>query len=282
MVENWGEARCLVRYSSYIHLLCVCDPRHLMLPRSVTRLLKSLGRFRDPKPLSLDEWAEHHRPRVMADVQRVLPYIPDGSNFVDVGANVGLFTECILQERPGCAAVLFEPVLRYYERCSQRFEGNPRVQVIHAGLGAEADTATIYKPRHNFGGNTIVRELFFDRSELAQLKSDTPFDEEEVKIEVFSDVAEQLGITDISFVKTDAEGHDHAVLAGMLPWLATQAMKPVILAELLAEFYHPHWAEQAAALDGLTRVGYAECDLSRMEKIDDILLFPSDYSHPEC
>ena len=252
-----------------------------MLPRSVTRLLKSLGRLRDPKPLSLDEWAEHHRPRVEADVQRVLPYIPDGSRFVDVGANVGLFTECILQERPGCAAVLFEPVLRYYERCSQRFEGNPRVQVIHAGLGAEASTATIYKPRHNFGGNTIVRELFFDRSELAQLKSETPFDEEEVTIEVFSEVAERLGIANVSFVKTDAEGYDHAVLAGMLPWLDTQETKPVILAELLAEFFHPNWDEQAAALEGLTRVGYDECDLSRMEKIDDILLFPTTYVQPE-
>jgi hypothetical protein len=28
-------------------------------------------------------------------------------------------------------------------------------------------------------------------------------------------------------------------------------------------------------------VGYDECDLSRMEKIDDILLFPSGYRHPE-
>lgn len=252
-----------------------------MLPRSVTRLLKSLGRLRDPKPLSLDEWAEHHRPRVMSDVQRVLPYIPDGSRFVDVGANVGLFTECILQERPGCEAFLFEPVRRYYERCAQRFEGNPRVRVVHAGLGAEASTATIYKPRHNFGGNTIVPELFFDRSELAQLKSETPFDEEEVTIEVFSEVAERLGIANVSFVKTDAEGHDYAVLAGMLPWLATQETKPVILAELLAEFYHPHWNEQAAALEGLTQVGYAERDLSRMEKIDDILLFPTTYVHPE-
>ena len=246
-----------------------------MLPRSVTRLLKSIGRLRDPRPLSLDEWAEHHRPRVMADVQRVLPYIPDGSLFVDVGANVGLFTECILQERPQCEAILFEPVRRYYERCAQRFEDNPRVRLVHAGLGAEASTTTIFKPRHNFGGNTIVRELFFDRSELAQLKSDTPFDEEEVTIEVFSEVAARLGISDVSFIKTDAEGHDHAVLAGMLPWLETQETKPVILAELLAEFYHPHWDSQVAALEGLTRVGYAECDLSRMEKIDDILLFPS-------
>lgn len=252
-----------------------------MLPRTVTRFLKSLGRLRDPKPLSLDEWAEHHRPRVMADVQRVLPYIPDGSRFVDVGANVGLFTECVLQERPNCEAFLFEPVRRYYERCRQRFEDNPRVQVIHAGLGSEAGRATIFKPRHNFGGNTIVRELFFDRSELAQLKSETPFDEEEVPIEVFSDVAERLGIADVSFIKTDAEGHDHAVLAGMLAWLETQATKPVILAELLAEFYHPHWDQQAAALEGLTRVGYRECDLSQMQKIDDILLFPSEYKQPE-
>ena len=66
-----------------------------------------------------------------------------------------------------------------------------------------------------------------------------------------------------------------------LAWLATQETKPVILAELLAEFFHPNWDEQAAALEGLTRVGYDECDLSQMEKIDDILLFPSGYVQPE-
>ncbi len=252
-----------------------------MLSRTVTRLLKSLGRLRDPKPLTLDEWAEHHRPRVVADVQRVLPFIPDGSRFVDVGANVGLFTESILQERPNCEAILFEPVQRYHERCLQRFEGNPRVQVIHSGLGAQAGDATIFKPRHNFGGNTIVRELFFDRSELAQLKSETPYDEEQVSIEVFSEVAQRLGIEDVSFIKTDAEGHDHAVLAGMVAWLATQKSKPVILAELLAEFYHPHWDLQQTTLQELQRVGYREVDLSQMEKIDDILLFPSEYPIPE-
>ncbi len=249
-----------------------------MLPRPLSRILKTLGRLKDPRPLTLDQWAEHHRPRVMRDVERVLPYVPNGSRFVDVGANVGLFTECLLQHRPDCEAFLFEPVLRYYERCVQRFSGNPKVHIVHAGLGAESSQATIYKPRHNFGGNTIVPELFFDRGEHAQLKSETPYDEEQVTIEVFSDAAARLAIEGVSFVKTDAEGHDYAVLAGMVPWLATQETKPVILSELLAEFFHPHWKDQVSALKGLEAVGYAGVDLEGMDKIDDILIFPKGHS----
>lgn len=246
-----------------------------MLPR-LSRLLKSIGRLRDPRPLSLDEWAEHHRPRVRRDVQRVLPHIPEGGTFVDIGANVGIFTDCVLEERPQARAFLFEPVRRYYERAVERFADNPRVRVVHIGLGEAPGQATIYKPRHNFGGNSIVREIVFDRTESAQLRKDTPLDEEQIELRPFSDLARELGIGDVDFVKTDAEGYDYAVLEGMLPWLRERSRLPVILAELLARHFHPRWERQSAVVAEIVALGYREIDLERLAKIDDVLFLPSE------
>lgn len=247
-----------------------------MAPSRFTRLLKWIGRLRDPRSLNLDEWVEHHRSRTEADVRRVLPHVPDGGCFVDIGANVGLFSECLLAERPGCEAWLFEPVERFYEACRARFAENPRVRVRHTGLGEAARTAIIYKPRHNFGGNTIVPELAFDRGPYAQWKEDTPFDEEEIRLATFTQLAREIEIGEVDLVKIDAEGYDYAVLEGMLDWLRERRRKPVIIAELLAEYFHPRWERQAAVVEELVALGYREVDLSDMAMIDDVLFIPRD------
>lgn len=246
-----------------------------MVLRSVSRLLKTLGRLRDPRPLTLDEWAEHHRPRVRREVERVLPHVPDGGTFVDVGANVGLFTEMVLERRPACTAILFEPVRCYCERARERFAGNPRVTVHNLALGAEPGRMTIYKPRHNFGGNCLLPELVFDRREgMAQLKADTPIDEEEVEVAVFSDFAREHGIGDVDFVKTDAEGFDAWVLEGMLPWLGERGRLPVLLAELLHPDFNPNPERQTRVVRELAALGFSELDEQRMGKIDDVLFLP--------
>ena len=61
-----------------------------MVLDKVTRLLKKLGRLRDPRPFTLDEWIAHHRVQVRQDVQRVLPFVSAAGTVVDIGANVGL------------------------------------------------------------------------------------------------------------------------------------------------------------------------------------------------
>ena len=238
------------------------------------KFLKKLGRMADPRPWTLEEWMERHRPRVQKDVEAIVRFVPEGGRFVDIGANVGMFTECLLERRPGCEAFLFEPVSEYFERCKARFAHDPRVQVFPFGVGPEAGRHTIYKPQHNYGGNSLVEELCFDERENAETRSDTVWSTEEIELVNFSEFAAKQGIGDIDFAKTDTEAYDYAVLQSMLPWLRERSRLPAILSEMLSPTFHTRAKEQAEVVQALVELGYQDVELPTHPKVFDVLFVP--------
>lgn len=251
-----------------------------MVLEKVSRLLKKLGTLRQPPTDSLEQWVERHRRLVQEDVQRLLPYVPERGTIVDIGANVGLFTECLLAERPGARALLFEPVRRYHEHCLERFAGRDEVEIFRLGVGNEAGPITIYKAAHNYGANSVMEDIMFDRRENSEVRENTVIEAEEIEMVVFSEFARERGIGDVDLVKTDTEGFDFAVLEGMLPWLRERGRLPVILSELLAKDYHPRWDRQEAVVREIVALGYHPVDLQEMSKVEDVLFVPLDRPAP--
>ena len=243
--------------------------------RLLDRLLRRLSARRNERP-DLEAWRRRHLPALAREVARVLPHVPErGAAIVDVGANLGEFTAQLLKARPDARAWLFEPVHDLYERCRDRFADNPRVVVEPFALAHENGSATIWKARHNPGGNSLVYDLMFDRRDVAEVTEKTVHDEERIEHRVFSEYAREKGIEHVDLIKTDTEGFDYRVLEGMLAFLQSCHPLPVILSELMEERYHPFWQDQLAVVQHLYALGYAEVDLSRMKKIDDILFVPA-------
>ena len=252
------------------------QPRQPLLPRFVARLrrLRHELFFRAP---SETEWEERLE-RIVADtVVESLRWIPEQGSFLDVGANIGVYAEGVLRARPKARAWLFEPVRTYYDRCRQRFEGRPEVVVENLALGDETGEATIWKLKHNPGGNTLVHELA-ERWRLAnagfEKESAMHFRPETVQCRVFDDYAREHKIDRVDFVKSDTEGFDYRVLRGMLGFLARCDPKPVILAELWRSDVFPDYAGQMSVLDSLYALGYAPVDLSGMKLAQDFLFVP--------
>lgn len=215
------------------------------------------------------EWERQLEEIVAENVARALPYIPkEHPVMVDVGANDGIFTDNILRQRPGCTAYLFEPVTDHYERCVQRFAQNPRVTVEHFGLGDKNEQLSIWKPRHNPGGNTMVADI------ASQFTHYMDFDEEKVQCRIFSEYAREKDLKRADFIKTDAEGFDYRVLKGMLGFLERCDPKPVILSELMAQRLHNDWQGQLDVLESLYAMGYQRVDLEGMDTVDDFLFIP--------
>jgi len=243
--------------------------------KSLNRLRSWIGRWRDPRPRTIEEWARKHEVTVVRDVERIVEFVPEEDGvFVDVGANIGLFSEHLLERRPNSRAWVFEPVGEYFDRCRERFDDNSNVVVEQIAIGDKNGEAKIWKAGHNYGANSMVEEIMFDRREVAEVNESTVIDEETIQCRVFDDYAREHGIEHVDFIKTDTEGYDHAVLRGMLPFLARSERKPVIFAELLAEHYHPHWDKQVAVIEELYELGYQEVDLGSLIKIDDVLFLP--------
>lgn len=229
---------------------------------------------------SLAEWERWHDPVVRRSVERVLPHLPDGGTFLDIGANVGLFAKHLHEARPRATGILFEPVRAYYARCVERFQGVPGLRIVHAALGDEDRTATIYKAAHNPGANSLMEDIMFDRRPNSMVSEDTVIESEEVTLHHAGRWLDAAGITHVDFVKSDTEGYDFAVLRGLIPWMERTGCRPAILVELLDESYHPRAADQRAALDELVRLGYAPVDLAALGgQVGDALLLPRDAAH---
>ena len=250
-------------------------PPHPPRPMRLPLLDRLLRRLKGGERADLEAWEQKHRQTVRADLAEVLPHLPEAPVFIDAGANIGLFTEELLVRRPAARGYLFEPVAEVRARCAERFACDPRVRIVGCALSDHAGRATIYKARYNPGGNSLEADLMFDRRDVAEVEANPDHESEEVELLVFDDWVRGEGLERVDFIKTDCEGHDHAVLRGMLGFLEASEARPPILCELLRPDYHTAAAEQAEVLERLRALGYRVPDLAAMpDKVGDFLLLP--------
>ncbi|MDF1838650.1 MAG: FkbM family methyltransferase [Planctomycetota bacterium] len=228
-----------------------------------------------PQGPDLNEWAEKHRSVVDETLQQVLHRIPREGLILDVGANVGLFTEQLRKHRPECQYLLFEPVQRYFDICEKRFAGVADVQVLNLALSSANEKRSIFKAAHNPGGNSVLTEIMFDRRENSEVTERTVVEEESIECRRFDDLAEERGIKSVAFVKIDTEGFDFAVLQGLYDFIETSGQRPAILTELMSEDYHPFWREQREIIERYVSLGYGPVDFDQLPKIGDVLLTPN-------
>ena len=238
--------------------------------------IRKLGAWRDPKPQSLEEWAERHRTVVRETLALIGDWIPQNGIIMDVGANIGLFTEELLRLRPQAQFHLFEPVQKYFAECEQRHAGDAHVTLWRLALSNTNETRPIFKAKHNPGANSVMPEIMFDRRENSMVQPDTIVEEETIECVRFSDWAPGQGIDSVAFIKIDTEGFDYAVLKGLREFLEATDVLPPILTELLSEDYHPLWHEQHEALEALFALGYSRFDEQDLPKVGDVLLIPKD------
>ncbi|MEZ5974846.1 MAG: FkbM family methyltransferase [Planctomycetota bacterium] len=240
--------------------------------RSLARRLKAL---RDPRPKTLDEWAEAHRHVVQATLDLIDPWLPRQGLVLDVGANVGLFTEELKRRRPAVRIEAFEPVERYHAECARRLAPLQGARLWKLALSNANETRPIFKAAHNPGANSVVPEIMFDRRENSMVQPDTVVEEEHIECVRFSDWGPAQGIQRADFIKIDTEGFDYAVLEGLVPFLRDSENLPPILTELLCRDYHPFWDRQEAVLRELFALGYSAFDLDALPKVGDVLLLPA-------
>lgn len=215
------------------------------------------------------EWEARVRRVVQDTVRTALPWIPrENACVLDIGANIGLFTEEILKHRPTAQVWMFEPVHSHHAACVRRFAANPRVRVESFALGDRSFAGRIWKPKHNPGGNVIDEEI------VERRRGYMDFRPEEIEVRIFDEYARQHGIERIDFIKSDTEGYDHRVLRGILPFLKRTGARPPIIAELLREDIHPEYASQTEVLEELYGLGYERVDLSGMQDVQDFLFLP--------
>lgn len=196
--------------------------------------------------------------------------------FLDIGANVGAFSRVLRQRRPDVRGILFEPVVKYAEICRERFADDDQIEVVNIALGDENGERTIFMAPHNYGANSLVKEIMHDRRPEAFVRPDTVIEEETITLRRAADFLAERGIEHLDVIKSDTEGYDYAVLDGLRPWLVRTGCRPAILAEVLQEDFHPLVEKQRAALEEIFKLGYGRVDVDEELNwlVGDVLLIP--------
>jgi len=193
----------------------------------------------------------------------ILSYLDDNSVLVDVGANIGDYTNSVFQHRK-CFCYLFEPVPQYYKQCCLRFVGNQMVYVENCALGSTNCKVKINVDSQNPGWNTfeVEKTLNYNMTQV------------EVDVVRFDDYAEKNNIDRIDVMKIDVEGNEYSVFKGMHKTLESLKTKPAIVLEVGWGVSHPRWNLEVEEFEYLFSIGYKKFDYNSIDKTMDILILP--------
>jgi FkbM family methyltransferase len=130
---------------------------------------------------------------------------------VDVGGNIGAYTQEVLARFPQAEVHVFEPAPKNVAILRQKFAGNPRVTLQDCALGSETGTAVLFADTPGSGMASLTRR----RLEHFGIRFDH---QDTVRRERFEDYwMSALGGRVIDLVKLDVEGHELEVLKGFGP-----------------------------------------------------------------
>lgn len=134
----------------------------------------------------------------------------------DVGANIGQSSDAYLILYPSAEIYSFEPIAASFQELQNSAGLNPRVHCLKLALGSKEGVGKMLSD----GIETTNRIL--TETDLALNDKDKPI--ENVDISTLDEFCSSQGISQISYLKIDAEGGDLAVLQGAANMLLSQGI----------------------------------------------------------
>lgn len=174
----------------------------------------------------------------------------DGDTFVDVGANIGLFS--MLASRwvgPHGRVIAFEPSRRECERLRYHVSHNSlaNVEVVQAAAGDHEGTAVLHvADAHHAGLNTFEEQFVYSNVEEAYT--------EVVPVTRIDGLVFGRSLSRVHAMKIDVEGGEHAVVAGARQTIARD--RPALLLEVAGAASSPDHPGRLGIETFLGSLGY--------------------------
>ena len=132
--------------------------------------------------------------------------LPRGvSCFVDIGGNLGEYSEEVLSRYPDSRITIFEPAVVNCSILCDKFFCHPNVKIIQSALSDCKGVMPLYADAPGSGGASLVkRELDHFGIQVSEV--------EKVNVNRFDEIWNERGIIDL--VKIDVEGFELLVLKG--------------------------------------------------------------------
>jgi FkbM family methyltransferase len=164
-------------------------------------------------------------------IQLVAPYT---NTFIDVGANVGNWTNMFLKHSPyNVTGILFEPSVDAVAQLKVRFSQHPQLEIVDVAIADTQGNMPFYEQPNSGEGSTLVRELRSSAKAARRVTIST------LDLEMYN-----RGFDSIDFLKVDTEGYDLRVLHGASGLLSRQQIG------LIQFEYNSMWASANSTLAG--------------------------------
>jgi FkbM family methyltransferase len=184
---------------------------------------------------------------------------PHCKTFIDVGANIGDWTELFLHYRSDCKGMLFEPGNTAFKKLAEKFAQLSNIEIIQAAVGSESGYIDFFEEPNAGITSSIVKNFASINATLIHTQI-TTLDAELVTKNWDS----------VDYLKIDTEGFDYQVLLGVKDCLSKNKFG------FIQFEYNQPWASANATLLGalnfLDQHGYS-CYLIRSDG-----LYELDYS----
>ena len=124
--------------------------------------------------------------------------LSESSLVVDLGGYMGDFADNI-HKKYGCKVLVFEPNPNFFEKCKERFQKNPKVQVFNYGIADVNDDL--------FLSDAADGSSFFTGDTLDENKTGAL-----CKARRYSDIIKELEINEIDLIKINIEGAEFPLI----------------------------------------------------------------------
>ena len=142
------------------------------------------------------------------------------SNFIDVGAFKGKYTDLILKMNNNCKILMIEPQKKYYSFLKEKYNNNNQIEISRIGLSKKKELLDLRVNKHEI---TSTFSKFNEKNRYLNYKAilfdsnlknmTTSF--ENVQVYPLSQILEEKNIRSVDLIKIDTEGHEYEVLIGI-------------------------------------------------------------------
>tara|TARA_B100000686_G_C16784286_1_gene974091 strand:+ start:1834 stop:2631 length:798 start_codon:yes stop_codon:yes gene_type:complete len=200
----------------------------------------------------IKDFYNNHKKTCKKQIENLKYLIPENGICFDIGSNMGMFSEALLNERPNCIIHLFEPVQKYYNISTKKFKKFKNFKnlfINNMGLSNKSENKEIFidtdKNTRNAGWNTYIKE-----------ETQKNMSKETTKLITLDSYCDKNKINKIDFIKIDTEGFEAYVLDGFWKTLNALEKKPPMLIELGWGINHPNWDFSRKVFKKLISLGY--------------------------
>lgn len=167
-----------------------------------------------------------------------------GEAFLDVGANIGIYSVRVAAGAPADSIVLaFEPFPPNAERLRQNVALNgldAKIRVLPFGL-SDAAAELVLTLREDFQAGSMTGNAAISISPEA----DGNFERTAIHVKQLDEIRGELGNSAVGVIKVDIEGHEDQFLRGASSTLASD--RPIIVAEACRHYYQSKGVSLAMA-----------------------------------